>query len=120
MLNCIYQDNLPKNIPNYIDIEYFEGDLYATCSFDEKKIKLKFNHAKSFRVSQEGLLLKIQAELSLSHDAFIYNDENLALYLWLNDQSYNFLDEMALKKLMLISAEEIIEIIYGGELEFLS
>lgn len=82
-------------------------------------MELKFNHVESFRVSIEGLLLKMQASLKFTGDCFVYGGDKLDLYTWINDQTYGYLDTINFHKTMLISSDEIIEIIYGGEMQII-
>ena len=118
-LNKVLLESLPKSVPDYINLNYQDGDLIALCTWAEKIMELKFNHVESFRVSIEGLLLKMQASLKFTGDCFVYGGDKLDLYTWINDQTYGYLDTINFHKTMLISSDEIIEIIYGGEMQII-
>jgi len=51
---------------------------------------------------------------------FLSLDEGLDLYKWLNEQNYEYLNDLNLYKYFLISSCEVLEIICGEPLEFVS
>ncbi|MDQ8936167.1 hypothetical protein [Acinetobacter rudis] len=113
-------NGLPKSIPDFIVLNYSDGDLIACCTWGDKTMKLRFVHVESFRLSLEGLLLKMQASLDFKGDCFVYSGEKLDLYTWINDQVYGYLDTINFHKTMLVSSNEIVEVVYGGEMEIIS
>lgn len=118
-LSKIFLECLPRSVPEYIELNYIEGDLIAICTWEDEVKRIKFNYVKSFRSTLEGLALKIQMDKFFSIDCFIYALERSELYLWLEDQSYDMVGNLGLDKFLLISCDDITEIIYGGKIEVL-
>jgi protein tyrosine phosphatase len=120
LLNKVLLKDLPKSVPDYININYVDGNVIAECQWAEKIIKIKFTHVESFRVSLEGLLLKMHASLEFTEDCFVYCGDKLDLYTWVNDQTYGYLDNFAFHKTMLVAEDQIIELIHAGDMEIIT
>ncbi|NUG22607.1 hypothetical protein, partial [Acinetobacter lactucae] len=69
---------------------------------------------------QEGQTLKMQSEMEEYGLYFLSLEDKLDLYQWLNEQNYNYLDGLNLYKYFLVSSCEVVEIICGEPLEFIS
>ncbi|EPA9173030.1 MULTISPECIES: hypothetical protein [Acinetobacter] len=119
-LKAFGQNAIPDSTPDYIDLEYKNGDMYSICHWDNKIFQIKFPRINSCRITQEGLTLKMQSEMDEYGLNFLSLEEGLDLYKWLNEQNYEYLNDLNLYKYFLISSCEVLEIICGEPLEFVS
>ncbi|MEI1682005.1 hypothetical protein V8P49_12375 [Acinetobacter baumannii] len=108
--------NYMNVIPDYVDVEYLNGDLHVICFWDDINHKFNFPSVNSFRITQEGKTLRMQSEIDNYGESFLSASDGLDLYKWLNKQNYGYLDGLNLYKYLLVSSCEILEIICGEEI----
>lgn len=76
-----------------VDFRYLSGMLELIFSSNEEnKIRVVFDWIHSFRVADEGDLLKMQSDLNGQMLTGIYTVENSNYLLWFNEQSANIHD----------------------------
>lgn len=114
----IDQIKLPASIPHEISAHYAEGHLMLNCFWENQSIKIRFLHTQSFRVSREALDLKLGTQLLQPKLSFLYSIESPDFSQWLHNQHYDHLCPES-QKVIAVSPEEVIEISFDGEIEFI-
>ena len=113
-----------KNIENYgfcfknrflLDLRYSSGALQITLSSTEEnkgdEIQVVFDWIHSFRVTDEGDLLKLQDELNGQMVMGIYTVKGSGYLTWFNDQSANIHDNDEIVHYLIVTIEDVIDVL---------
>ncbi len=98
-----------------VDLRYLSGSIEmifsSTNSNESKKIKIVFDWMHSFRVTDEGDLLKMQDDLKGEMTTGIYTIENSHYLAWFNEQSDNIHDENVITHYLIVTGDDIIDVL---------
>jgi hypothetical protein len=97
------------------DFRYLSGtlELVLTSSHADKtnKIRVVFDWIHSFRVTDEGDLLKIQDELNGQMLKGIYTVEGSHYLTWFNEQSGNIHEGGSIAHYLIVTGEDVIDVL---------
>jgi len=103
------------NNSNLKDVKYFSGSLELTFNLFyggvKSNILVAFEWIHSFRVTDEGDLLKMQDDLNGQMIAGIYTVEGSHYLSWFNEQSSNIHDEESIKHYLIVTGDDVIEVL---------
>jgi len=98
-----------------LDLRYSSGALNITLSSTEEnkgdEIQIVFDWIHSFRVTDEGDLLKLQDELNGKMIVGIYIVEGSEYLTWFNNQSANIHDNDEIVNYLIVTSEDVIEVL---------
>lgn len=98
-----------------LDFRYSSGALYITLSSTEEnkgdEIQIVFDWIHSFRVTDEGDLLKFQDELNGQMIVGIYVVEGSEYLTWFNNQSANIHDNDEIVSYLIVTSEDVIDVL---------
>ncbi|RTY57547.1 hypothetical protein EKL29_10800 [Pantoea sp. YU22] len=97
------------------DVKYFSGALELTFSLFDGGVKsdflVTFEWIHSFRVTDEGDLLKMQDDLNGQMITGIYTVEGSHYLSWFNEQSANIHDEGSINHYLIVTGDDVIEVL---------
>lgn len=97
------------------DVKYFSGALDLTFYlFDEgfkSNVMVTFEWIHSFRVTDEGDLLKMQDDLNGQMITGIYTVEGSHYLSWFNEQSANIHDGDSINHYLIVTGDDVIEVL---------
>lgn len=114
LLNIECDGYLFKN-RRLIDFKYLSGRLELTLSSSEENIdnnvRVVFEWIHSFRVTDEGDLLKMQDELKGKMIAGIYTVERSNYLSWFNEQSANIHDSDLINHYLIVTGDDVVDVL---------
>ncbi|MCH9406918.1 hypothetical protein [Pantoea agglomerans] len=97
------------------DIKYFSGALELNFSLFDGNVKsnvlVSFEWIHSFRVTDEGDLLKMQDDLNGQMITGIYTVEGSHYLSWFNEQSANIHDGGSINHYLIVTGDDVIEVL---------
>lgn len=95
-----------------VDFKYSSGTLSLVLSSDkEGMIKVVFDWAHSFRVTDEGDLLKMQDELNGKMTTGIYIVGESNYLTWFNEQSFSIHDDESINHYLIVTGDDVIDVL---------
>lgn len=98
-----------------LDFRYSSGALHITLSSTEEnkgdEIQIVFDWIHSFRVTDEGDLLKLQDKLNGQMIMGIYAVEGSEYLTWFNSQSANIHDNDEIVNYLIVTSEDVIDVL---------
>lgn len=95
-----------------VDFKYSSGTLSLVLTSDkEGMIKVVFDWVHSFRVTDEGDLLKMLDELNgqMTTGVYIVGESN---YLsWFNEQSFSIHDDESINHYLIVTGDDVIDVL---------
>ncbi|MEM6162715.1 hypothetical protein AAH446_19570 [Erwinia sp. P6884] len=114
ILNIEYDGYCFKN-KQLIDVKYFSGVLELTLSSSDEdinnKFRVVFEWIHSFRVTDEGDLLKMQDELEGKMVTGVYVVESSNYLSWFNEQSANIHDGDFINHYLIVTGDDVIDVL---------
>ncbi|MGJ0190848.1 hypothetical protein ACR6A7_00700 [Pantoea sp. RRHST58] len=97
------------------DVKYFSGTLELTFNLSDGYVKsnvlVTFEWIHSFRVTDEGDLLKMQDDLNGQMITGIYTVEGSHYLSWFNEQSANIHDGGYINHYLIVTGDDVIEVL---------
>lgn len=97
------------------DFRYLSGTLELVLASSHaditNKIRVVFDWVHSFRVIDEGDLLKMQDELNGKMMTGIYTVEGSHYLSWFNEQSANIHDEGSIVHYLIVTGDDVIDVL---------
>lgn len=98
-----------------VGFKYFSGGLELTLSSASRNgsnnFRIVFEWVHSFRVTDEGDLLKMQGELNGSMVSGVYIVEKSNYLAWFNEQSYNIHNEDVINHYLIVTCDDVIDVL---------
>lgn len=97
-----------------IDLKYSSGMLELALSSVDKgnnEVRVVFEWVHSFRVTDEGDLLKMQDELEGKMIKGIYVVEGSNYLSWFNEQSANIHDSDLINHYLIVTGDDVIDVL---------
>jgi len=98
-----------------VDFRYLSGvlELVLASSHADKtnKIRVVFDWVHSFRVTDEGDLLKMQDELNGQMLKGVYTIEGSHYLTWFNEQSANIHEGGSIAHYLIVTGEDVIDVL---------
>lgn len=98
-----------------VDFKYSSGTLSLVLSSDcegiNNVIKVVFDWIHSFRVTDEGDLLKMQNELNGQMKTGIYIVDKSNYLSWFNEQSANIHDAGSVHHYLIVTGDDVIDVL---------
>ncbi|MGY5954727.1 hypothetical protein ACUY4R_003405 [Kosakonia sp. BK9b] len=93
------------------DFRYYSGSLELTLSNDDgnMKLKLSFDWVHSFRLTDEGDLLKMQDEQQGNMLKGIYLVENSSYLKWFNEQSADVHINEGITHYLIVTTNDVVD-----------
>lgn len=113
LLNIEYDGHCFKN-RQLVDIKYLSGTLELTLSSSDKdmnKVRIVFEWMHSFRVTDEGDLLKMQDALEGKMIMGVYIVEDSNYLSWFNEQSANIHDGDLINHYLIVTGDDVIDVL---------
>lgn len=97
------------------DFRYSSGSLELTIISDTRTFKLLFDWIHSFRLTDEGDLLKMQDEQQGNMVTGIYSVENSSYLKWFNEQSADVHSTGDIVHYFIVTTNEVIDVLSSEE-----
>jgi len=113
LLNIEYVGHCFKN-RQLVDVKYSSGTLELTLSSSDKdlnKVRIVFEWMHSFRVTDEGDLLKMQDDLEGKMITGVYIVEGSNYLSWFNEQSANIHDGDLINHYLIVTGDDVIDVL---------
>ncbi|MCL9674582.1 hypothetical protein [Citrobacter sp. MNAZ 1397] len=98
-----------------VNFRYSSGALQITLSSTQEnkidEIDIVFDWVHSFRVTDEGDLLKLQDELNGQMLTGIYLVEGSEYLIWFNNQSANIHDNDEIVHYLIVTSDDVIDVL---------
>jgi len=102
-------------INQLVDFRYLSGalELILTSSHADEmsKISVVFDWVHSFRVTDEGDLLKMQDNLNGQMCTGVYSVERSNYLAWFNEQSANIHDGDSITHYLIVTGDDVIDVL---------
>ncbi|WLS77313.1 hypothetical protein Q3V30_12515 [Erwinia pyri] len=116
LVNIVCNKHHLKNM-RLENLKYTSGTLElalvtSDTAYDKANaIQVSFDWIHSFRVTDEGNLLKMQYEFKGEMITGIYTIENSCYLTWFSEQSANIHDSNSIKTYLIVTGDEVIEVL---------
>ncbi len=95
-----------------VDFKYSSGTISLVLSSNkEGKIKVVFDWVHSFRVTDEGDLLKMQDELNGQMTTGVYIVGESKYLSWFNEQSSSIHDGESINHYLIVTGDDVIDVL---------
>lgn len=114
LINIICNEHCLQHI-QLVDFRYLSGALELVLSSippgKTDTIRVVFEWVHSFRVTDEGDLLKMQGELNGLMLTGIYKVEDSRYLAWFNEQSANIHDYGSITHYLVVTGDDVIDVL---------